>query len=136
MDKKNQILNKISDNIPSHLRNNVTKTEVDASGEELAKHALKQPYIDKEKKRKIYNMLEAGKFRKVEEVINEDNVAKIDKYNAKEVKKKIASGELPDPIKDPFYRERQKRIASGNINKTNPITRREILEARDRLKRK
>lgn len=136
MNKTNQILNKISDNIPNNLKKNVTKIETDTSGEELANHVLNSNFISKDKKRKIYELKEAGKFRKTEEVINEENVAKIDTYNTKEINKKIASGELPDPMKDKFYRERIKRQASGNINKTNPATREEIMRAREMLKRK
>ena len=111
-----------------------TKKEVDTSGEELARHALKQPHISKDKKRKIHNMLESGKFRKSEDVTDEKVVSEIDKYNDKEVKKAIASGRLPNPMKDKFYRDRVKRQASSNINKADPATRAEILSARDRLK--
>lgn len=135
MSDTNKELQRINSHLPKRIANNITKTEVDTSGELLADHAIKSKWIPKEKRRQIYNMKEAGKFRKSEEVINEKAAKEADEYHSREVDKAIKSGKLPDPMKDPFYRERMKRVASGNIKKADPFTRREILAARERLKR-
>lgn len=120
-----KILNGINRRIPSHLAKNTTKIVVDTSEEELARAALKSPDITKEKKRKIHRYLEAGKFRRTEELINEPVVNQIDQHNARAVKRAIRSGQIPDPMTDPFYRSRVRR---AEALRRNPPQRKKVSE--------
>jgi hypothetical protein len=137
MDAKTQAtLAKISQNVPKHLAGNVTKVVVDDSGEEIARLALKDSEISPKKKEKINALLKAGKFRSESVETNEEVVAEIDKYNQREVDKARRHGALKDPMTDPFYRERMKRIANGNPKKATPYDKAEIARARALLKPK
>lgn len=105
-------LQNIGARIPRHLANNLTTTKVDTSEEDLARAALKSKDISPKKKEMIRRSLDRGDFRREEEVMNEEVIAKIDEYNGREVKKLIDSGELPDPNSDPFVQERNWKAAN------------------------
>lgn len=110
MDEKTKaVLNRISQNVPDHLKSNLTKTVIDTSEEEVARRALAADFISLAKKKKIKKILDAGGFRRAENVINEEVVKEIDQYYDQEIKKAIAAGQIPDPKDDPFIQERRKR---------------------------
>lgn len=103
------VLKRIQANVPEHLKNNLTKLVIDTSEEEVAMAALTSPKISKKKKLKLQEMLNAGKFRREETVVNEETVKAIDEYYTTEINKAIASGEIPDPKDDPYIQERRRR---------------------------
>lgn len=105
-------LTRIGASIPKRLTQNLTKTIVDNSEEELARAALASKDISPRKKAMIKKQLEAGSFRREEVVENQEVIKEIDEYNTREVKRLRDSGELPDPNNDPFVRERNHRIAN------------------------
>lgn len=111
MDKKTEnILKNISRNVPSHLAQNVVKTVVDTSEEEVAKMALKDPHISPAKKRRLSKMIDEGRFRQVSTEVNEEVVQQIDEYNSREVEAAIKRGDLADPSTDPFVAKRAQRM--------------------------
>lgn len=128
--RTNHVLGRISRGVPSRLARSVTKKVFDSSEEDLARAALKSPDISKAKKERIAKMLDAGKFRREEEVIDEEVVGKIDRYNAKAVARARRAGLLKDPMSDPFYRKRMQRIARGNFKRAAPLSKEEIANAR------
>jgi hypothetical protein len=122
MDRKTQhILGKISDSIPSKLKNNLTKVVKDDHEEQLARMALESKDIPNDKKRQIERALKEGKFHREETVINERVASEIDKFNTARVAEARRSGALKDPMDDPFYRKRIERQKKGDF-KPNPLT--------------
>ena len=105
-----KVLKRISANVPQHLQDHLTKVVIDASEEDVARAALSAEFISKKKKKQIQEYLNAGKFRHEETVVNDEVVKEIDAYYDIEIKKAIASGEIPDPANDPFLQERKKRM--------------------------
>lgn len=135
MDRRTQsVLGRISAGVPRHLANNLIKKEVDTSEEELARAALRSPNISQSKKRRIASLLDKGRFRRTEEVVNEATVRAIDEHNTREIAKARRSGVLADPIKDPFYRARMERIARGGAKRSEPLSKEEIENARRALR--
>lgn len=102
----------VSAKIPKRLVNNLTKTVVDDSEEELARAALNSKDISPRKKAVIRKKLDQGAFRRTEVVENEATIRAIDEHNTRGVAALRASGELPDPNDDPYVRERNHRIAN------------------------
>lgn len=131
-----KVLDEISSKVPTELAENITKKVVDASGEDMARIAMESPDISKDKKEQLARLIEAGKFRSEETVVNEEVAARIDKYNEKAVQAAIKSGRIPDPKKDPFVRERLHRIASQDYRKADPLTRQEIIRATKALRKR
>lgn len=110
MDKKTtKVLGRISRNVPKHLQNNIVKTVVDDSEEQIARDALRSPHISADKKKVIAQSLERGDFRRAEQVENDEVIAQIDEYNDKAVKAAIASGEIPPPTEDAFIQKRNQK---------------------------
>lgn len=131
MDRKTEnILQRINKGLPSSLARHITKIVVDKSEEELAHAALAAKHISRNKKEKIRRLLAAGKFRRSEEVVNEEVVGEIDKYHTERIRRARAAGLLPDPMSDPFYRKRMERIARGDFKKADPLSKIEIANAR------
>jgi len=114
LDRKTQAtLKSITRHIPPHLALNLTREEVDTSQEDAAKEALKSVDIPLSTRRHIKRMLDAGKFRTSETVVDETVVAQIDDYHTRAIQQAISSGRLPDPKKDPFIRERSWRARNN-----------------------
>lgn len=108
--KTSKVLERISRNVPRHLSENITKTVVDTSEEDIARDALRSPGISPYKKKKIQKLLDQGAFRRSEEVENEEVIEQIDKYNDKAVKKAIKDGLIPPPEQDSWMAKRNQKI--------------------------
>ncbi len=107
MDRQTQReLMKVGAAIPKRLSDNLITEEVDTSEEELARFAIKQGDISKEKKEELARLIEQGAFRRSEKIVNEKVAAEIDRFNSARVEKLRRAGKLPDPMKDRWYQER------------------------------
>lgn len=135
MDAKTKAtLAKISASIPDHLASSVTKVEIDDSEQKLAEAAVAAPFIDGEKKAVLRQKIESGAFLRKEEVPDEQVGAAISEHNEREVARAMEQGALPDPMTDPFYRNRMlrmQRIREGleTPNKVRPLSEEEKYEA-------
>lgn len=136
MDRKTEAtLERINQGIPRHLRENTTRLEVDRSEEELAEKVLAERNIDPEKKKHVKQLLDAGKFRRSEEVVDEKTVREIDKYHEREIAKARRQGALKSPMEDKFYRERMQRLMKGGIPKSQYISKEELQRSARELQR-
>jgi co-chaperonin GroES (HSP10) len=129
MDKNNQdVFDRISGNMPEHLRENLTKEVVDTTEEDMAREALKMD-ISPRARRELKNRIEDGSFRTSETVENEEVIAEIDAYNERSVREAIARGDLPDPKDDPFIAQRNRRLAEKDGSPTQYALKVEMLKA-------
>jgi len=139
MDKETKtILNRITGKIPARLARNITKVEYDTTQEEKAIVALNSKHISKDKKARLSRLLDKGAFRRRQEVLDEDKIKELDKYHTREIAKAKREGRLKDPMTDPFYRARMKRldrIQKGLEKPTQqkPYTADELAKARKAL---
>lgn len=108
-ERTREILRKITAGVPKNLARNVTKQVIDTSREEMAKEALKWN-IPRAEKEKLAKLIDKGAFRDVYTVENKDVTRKIEEYHEREIAQAIQRGALADPRKDPFLREREKRL--------------------------
>ena len=113
MDKKTKVFNRISAGIPKRLAANTTKEIVDTSQLERAHDVLESRSVPASEKRRIKKLLDQGAFTVSETVENEAVTKEIEKHNERAVAAAIASGELPDPAKDPFVQSRMQRLKNG-----------------------
>lgn len=103
-------LMRISRGMPKRIADNLIKTTVDKSEEEMARFALKSDKISAAKKMQIAEHLDRGDFRREEKVLDEKMAKEADEYNRLKIKRAIESGKLPDPAKDEFMRKRIERM--------------------------
>lgn len=132
--KVKHVLGKISSSIPSFLRSNVTKKEVDHTQEEMAQVVMQDKNVSEQAKERVRKALYEGKLHSETEEVNEEVTKKIDEYHAIQIAKAKEQGALPDPMEDPFYRktlERSQRIAEGKEQprKAPEVSREEAREA-------
>lgn len=113
--KTAKVLGDISRRAPKRA---LTKTVVDTSLEDAARDALKDKNVrGSVDEKRVQRMIEAGHFRRAEEVTDEEAIKEIDDYNTKHVQAAIKSGKIPDPMTDPFFRERMARSQNRDPNK-------------------
>lgn len=108
--KTTKVLARIARNVPKHLQEGLVKTVVDTSEEDMARIAIKDPNISTAKKRELTKMLDAGMFRRSEDIEDEGVMKQIDEYNEREVKKAIRRGEIPPPSEDSWIAKRNQKI--------------------------
>lgn len=128
------VLRRISRGIPAHLARNVVRREVDHSQEDRAREVLASRDVPYKEKERVRRLLDQGAFRREETVENEAVIKEIDRYNEAKVAQARAHGDLADPMSDPFYRDRMKRIAENKAKKTDPLSQAEIEKATQQLK--
>lgn len=130
-------LARISENIPEELKSKLMKRVVNINQEELAKYTLKQRFIADYKKKKIQQLLSAGKLKYEEEIVDQDVADEIQKFQTIEIAKAKAYGILQDPLTDPFFFARMRRMAMLRIygGDSRPLSATEKLQAAKLLKR-
>ena len=110
-------LKRINQSIPQTLKDFVvTETEKTPAIKLVFEKALEDPSISKEKKEKIKNILDSGKFDQ-KKLTENDRIAKmIDEYVQREIRKSVKAGRLP--TKKQF---RELKLNQYDINKEKVV---------------
>lgn len=103
-----RVLNRITANIPKHLREGLVKQVVDKSGEAMARDAMKG--ADSRTKGKLNFLIKQGAFRTSEDVVDSKKTSELERYHETKIQQAIKSGELKSPENDKWYQKRLERM--------------------------
>ena len=105
-------LSKITAGIPKEISDNIVKTVVDTSEEDVARQVMSDPKCPLKQKENLKRLIETGQLRQTTTEINEDAARKSEEYHNAMVARAIRNGDIKpaDPRRDPFLAKRMDRM--------------------------
>lgn len=116
MDEQTQNeLNKITAGVPKEISDNIVKTVVDTSEEDVARQVMADPHCSTKQRENLKRLIETGQLRQTTTVINEEAARESDRYHEQKVAQAMRDGRIKplDIRKDAFLQRRLERMQRG-----------------------